>query len=75
MATTYLSNAIAIKSSFKSLVQLLFGIKPILHKELKILGEVGIFTNNKSQPISKCYRWASPKSAEKYESENESFEK
>jgi Reverse transcriptase (RNA-dependent DNA polymerase)/gag-polypeptide of LTR copia-type/Zinc knuckle len=44
MTTTYLSNVLSTKSSFKSPSELLFGAKPILQNKLKIFGEVGVVT-------------------------------
>jgi hypothetical protein len=44
MNVTYLSNIISIKSSFKCPFELLYGIKPKLHNNLKIFGEVGVVT-------------------------------
>ena len=44
MTTTYLSNIMTTKSSVKSPFELLYGSKPVLHKELKIFGEVGVVT-------------------------------
>jgi hypothetical protein len=44
MTTTYLSNVLSTKSSFKNPFELLFGEKPILHDKLTIFGEVGVVT-------------------------------
>jgi hypothetical protein len=44
MNVTYLSNIISTKSSSNIPFELLYGEKPILHKNLKIFGEVGVVT-------------------------------
>jgi hypothetical protein len=51
ITTTYLSNILSSKSSLKSPFELLFGSKPILHYELKMISEVGVVTTiDKIQP-------------------------
>jgi hypothetical protein len=42
--TSFLLNVITTKSTLKSPFELLYGIKPVLHDELKIFGEVGVVT-------------------------------
>jgi hypothetical protein len=44
MNVTYLSNIISTKSSFKSPFELLYDERPILHNNVKMLGEVGVVT-------------------------------
>jgi hypothetical protein len=44
MTTTFLSNVLSTKSSFKSPFESLFGAKSILHDKLKIFGGVRVVT-------------------------------
>jgi hypothetical protein len=44
MNVTHLFNIISTKSSFKSPFELLYGEKPKLHNNLKMIGEVGVVT-------------------------------
>jgi hypothetical protein len=44
MNVTYLSNIIPLKSSLKCPFELLYGVKPTVHDNLKVFGEGGLIT-------------------------------